>query len=97
MFALNKVLIELATYRDLAMSLKSYTKIGKIVQSFISVLREDTWEIDVKWMNNSCVLGNQWYGFAEDVGLEVGDTLLFYKIPHSEPYIVNVCLFKGKE
>lgn len=55
------------------------------------------WEIEVKWMSNSCFLGKQWFDFAEDIELKVGDTKVLYRIPSSGPYIVNVCIFNGKE
>lgn len=58
---------------------------------------EVTWEIDVEWKENSCVFGKKWFSFAEETNLEVGDTLVLFRIPESGPYAVNVCIFKGKD
>lgn len=66
---------------------------AKIYLRFI----DQTWEIGIKWKDDICVLGKQWYVFAKESMLEIGDTLILFRNPSPDLYNVNVCIFEGNE
>lgn len=43
------------------------------------------------------MIGNGWHTFAEEAELEVGDTLVLFKITSANYFNINACIFKAKE
>lgn len=58
------------------------------------VLSEKHWEISIKWFGGNCYFGKGWYQFARDAEVDVGDTLILFRLKSCDRTTINACIFK---
>lgn len=66
---------------------------NKVIFRFI----DRGWEIHIERKHGKYTFGNGWRTFAQETGLQTGDTLVLFKTSALEENTINVCIFKSED